>query len=222
MPDPNAIPASAVAVPGFGAALMRLWPHGDSKIPGLRAAMIAQAPVLFPKYGLTTVIEVANFMGEITEECGGGTEVEENLNYRASVLHSQWPLHFTMAQALAMQHQPRLIADQAYGSRMGNRPGTDDGWNYRGRGGTQTTGREAYGELGEIMKLDLLNHPELVNDIRYFLECALVDFVKICGCLPYAQRDDEVNETRHLNGGLIGLAQRKTSIALWKPALGSH
>jgi putative chitinase len=220
---PDAASASAPALPAltnFGPALMRLWPHGDSKIPGLRAAMIAQAPVVFPKYGLVTAKAIANAMGEWTEECGGGTEVEENLNYRASVLHSQWPSHFTMAEALAMQHQPRLIANQAYDGRMGNRPGTDDGWNFRGRDAAQTTGREAYGRLGELMKLDLINHPELVNDRRYFLECALVDFVTICGCLTYARRDDEVNETRHLNGGLIGLAQREASIKLWKDALG--
>jgi putative chitinase len=50
---------------------------------------------------------------------------------------------------------------------------------------------------------------------------ALVDFITICGCLPYAQRDDEVNETRHLNGGLTGLQQREASIALWKRAFGA-
>lgn len=205
----------------FGPALMRLWPHGDDKIPDLRAAMIAQAPVLFPKYGLTTSMAIANAMGEWTEECGGGTEVEENLNYRAAPLHSQWPTHFTMQQALAMQHQPRLIANQAYNGRMGNRPGTDDGWNFRGRDAAQTTGRDAYGRLGKLMGLDLINHPELVNTSEHFLEAALVDFVTICGCLPYAERDDEVNETRHLNGGLIGLKQRQVSIALWKQALGA-
>jgi putative chitinase len=220
---PNAPQASAPAMPAlqnFAPALMRLWPHGDTKIPGLRAAMIAQAPILFPKYGLTHPMEIANAMGEFTEECGGGTEVEENLNYRASVLHSQWPSHFTMDQALAMQHQPRLIANQAYNGRMGNRLGTNDGWNFRGRAGAQTTGLDAYARLGQLMKLDLINHPELINDPRYFLEVALVDFVVICGCLPYAQRDDEVNETRHLNGGLIGLKQRQASIAMWKHALG--
>jgi putative chitinase len=219
MPDPTAS-AGATAMPQFAPALMRLWPHGDSKIPGLRAAMIAQAPVLFPKYGLVTPMAIANLMGEITEECGGGTEVLENLSYRASVLHSQWPTHFTMAQALAMQHQPHLIANQAYNGRMGNRLGTDDGWNYRGRDGVQTTGRDAYAKLGKLMGLDLLTNPDLVNTPEHFLEAALVDFVTICGCLPYAERDDEVNETRHLNGGLIGIAQRKASIALWKHALG--
>lgn len=204
----------------FGAALTRLWPHGDAKIPGLRAGMIATAPALFARYGLVTDMEVANAMGEFTEECGGGFEVEENLNYRAAVLHSQWPHHFTMEQAIAMQHQPRLIANQAYNGRMGNRPGTDDGWNYRGRGPAQTTGREAYDKLGKLLNLDLVAHPELINTPEHFLEAGLADFVTICGCLPYAERDDEVNETRHLNGGLIGLAQRQASIKLWKHAFG--
>jgi putative chitinase len=204
----------------FASALNRLWPHGDSKIPGLRAAMIVQAPALFAKYGVVSDLVVANMMGEFNEECGGGTEVEENLNYRAAVLHSQWPLHFTEAQALAMQHQPRLIANQAYNGRMGNRLGTDDGWNFRGRDPAQSTGRDAYALLAKLMGADFVNHPELVNDPKYFFEVGIVDFVVICKCLPYAERDDEVNETRHLNGGLIGLAQREASIRIWKQALG--
>ena len=38
-----------------------------------------------------------------------------------------------------------LIANQAYNGRMGNRPGTNDGWNYRGGAPAQRTGRDAYG-----------------------------------------------------------------------------
>ncbi len=203
----------------FARALMSLWPHGDSKIPGLRGAMIDQAPALYTQYGFS-LLAFADMMGEFTEECGAGLEVEENLNYRASVLHSQWPSHFTAAQAMQMQHNPRAIANQAYNGRMGNRWGTDDGWNYRGRGPAQTTGREAYGILGEHMKLDLLTRPELINTTEHFLSAGTIDFVEICGCLPYAKRDDEINETRHLNGGLIGLDQRKASIRLWKRELG--
>lgn len=204
----------------FAAALPRLWPHADMHIPGLTAAMIAQAPVLFPKYGISDSIAVAVMMGEFTEECCGGVEVEENLNYRAPVLASQWPSHFTMAQAIAMQHQPQLIANQAYNGRMGNRPGSNDGWNYRGRGPAQSTGAEAYALLAKLLGVDFVNHPELINTKEYFFEVGIVDFVKICGCLPYAQRDDEVNATRHLNGGLIGYQQRQAAIAMWKHAFG--
>jgi hypothetical protein len=34
----------------FSTALMRLWPHGDEKIPGLRAGKIASAPSRFAKH----------------------------------------------------------------------------------------------------------------------------------------------------------------------------
>jgi putative chitinase len=204
----------------FGAALTRLWPHADMHIPGLTAAMIAQAPVLFPKYGLTSPVAIAIMMGEFTEECAGGEQVEEDLNYRAPVLHSQWPTHFTMAQALEMQHQPRLIANQAYNGRMGNRIGTDDGWNYRGRGPAQSTGEEAYALLTKLLGVDFINNPDLINTKEHFLPVGLVDFVTICRCLPYAARGDEVNATRHLNGGLIGLKQREVSAAMWGHAFG--
>lgn len=202
--------------------LQRMWPRGDSCVPGLLEGIAATAPAVLAKYGVTSPMALAVMMGEFSEECGCGTEVIENLNYRASALHSQWPLHFTMEQALAMQYQPRLIGNQAYGGRMGNRSGTDDGWRYIGRGPAQTTGRDAYSRLGTLLGLDLVNHPELINDPQHFLEAGVADFVKICGCLPYAERDDEVNTTRHLNGGLIGYAQRQASIAMWKHAFGLH
>jgi putative chitinase len=203
----------------FAKALRTLWPLGDSKIPGLIEHTIVLAPALFEKYDFDQIV-TANFMGECTEECGGGTEVIENLNYRAPVLRAQWPKHFTMEQAIQMQHQPQLIANQAYNGRMGNVLGSNDGWTYRGRGPAQTTGRDAYGLLGEKMELPLLEQPDLINQPDHFLEAGIVDFKEICGCVPWAERDDEINETKHLNGGLIGLKQRQVSIQLWKRALG--
>ena len=42
------------------------------------------------------------------------------MNYSAARLPLQvFPTHFSHDQAIAMQHNPRAIADQAYGSRMG-------------------------------------------------------------------------------------------------------
>ena len=206
--------------------LYNLWPSGDKLIPGLRDAMAAQAPVLFPKYEITTDTTLAQFMAQVSLECGAGLEVEENLSYSAQRMTEVWPSRFpTINSAIPYVHNPRMLANKVYNGvradgsdRMGNRPNSNDGWNYRGRGATQTTGREGYEALGKHMGLDLINHPELVNDPAHFLECGVADFV-ICGCLPWAEKDDIVSVTKHLNGGLTDLSQREQWLARWKAAL---
>jgi putative chitinase len=204
----------------FASALTRLWPHGDRHVPGLIAATIAAAPAVFVKYSLVSDLVIAQAMAQFSHECGAGDEMVENLNYRAEQLLHQWPRHFTPDQAIAMQHNPRAIADQTYGGRMGNAPPpSDDGWNFRGRGASQTTGRDAYAALGKTCGLDLVNHPELVIDPQHFLECGVADFVQ-CGCLPFAIKDDQFHVTQHLNGGQIGATERGHWLVLWKHCLG--
>jgi putative chitinase len=211
----------------FDEALLRsLWPHGDSKVPGLIAGTAATAPAVFQKYGISSDLVVAHVMAQFSEESGGGTEMIENMNYSAARLLQVFPTHFTTAQAVAMQHQPRLIADQAYGSRMGNHPGTDDGWNFRGQGFSQLTGRSNYIQLSKTTKLDLVNHPEFLIDPQHAFDCAVGDFIQ-CGCLPYAQKDDLIGVSSMLNVGhyvsdphkINGFALRQHWLAIWKHAL---
>lgn len=201
--------------------LYNLWPNGDAKIPGLRAGIAASAPAVFAKYGIDSPKLVAHVMAQISHECGGGHEVVENLNYTAGRMMQVWPQRFpTMAMAAPYAGNPRALANKVYNGRMGNASGSDDGWNFRGRGAVQTTGREGYARLAKATGLDLLNHPDLVNDPNHFLECGVADFI-LCGCLPFAKADDVVNVTRRLNGGTVGLAQRQQWLAKWKAALGT-
>ena len=205
----------------FGEVLSRLWPGGDQKIPGLRAGIIASAPLVFAKYGISTPLLAAHVMAQISHECGAGHDVVENLNYSAGRMMQVWPSRFpTMASAQPYAGNPRALANKVYNGRMGNASGSDDGWNFRGRGAAQTTGREGYVRLAKATGLDLANHPDLVNDPKRFLECGVADFI-LCGCLPFAKADDVLNVTRRLNGGTIGLAQRQMWLAKWKAALGS-
>jgi putative chitinase len=204
----------------FGEVLSRLWPS-DAKIPGLRAGIIAAAPAVFAKYGITTQLLVAHVMAQISHECGAGHDVVENLNYSAGRMMQVWPSRFpTMASAQPYAGNPRALANKVYNGRMGNAVGSDDGWNFRGRGASQTTGREGYARLAKATGLDVVNHPDLVNDPAHFLACGVADFIN-CGCLPFAKADDVLNVTRRLNGGTVGLAQRQAWLAKWKAALGS-
>lgn len=212
----------------FDEALLRsLWPHGDTKVTGLIAGTAATAPAVFAKYGITSDLVAAHVMAQFSEESGHGTEMVENMNYSAARLLQVFPTHFTHAQAIALQHNPRLIADQAYGGRMGNaRPPSDDGWNFRGQGFSQLTGRNNYVALSKATKLDLVNHPEFLRDPKYALDCAVGDFI-MCGCLPYALKDDLIGVSSMLNVGhyvsdphkINGFDLRKHELAIWKHAM---
>ena len=204
----------------FGAALTRLWPNGDQKVPGLRAGIINSAPAVFAKHGITSPLLVAHVMAQISHECGAGRDVVESLNYTAGRMMQVWPSRFpTLDSAQPYAGNPRALANKVYNGRMGNRAGSDDGWTFRGRGASQTTGREGYERVRKATGLDVVAHPEWLIDPRYFLMCGVSDFVN-CGCLPFAKNDDVLNVTRRLNGGTIGLAQRTAWLAKWKAALG--
>jgi putative chitinase len=205
----------------FGTALLRLWPNGDEKIPGLRAGMIASAPAVFARYGITTPLLVAHVMAQGSLECGAGHEVIEDLSYSAQRAHEVWPGRFpTIASAVPYAHNPKALGNHVYGGRMGNRPGTDDGSVYLGRGFAQTTGRDEYQRLGKMVGLDLVDHPELLLDPTHFLACGVANLV-LCGCLPFARDNDVVGVTQRLNGGTNDLAQREDWLKKWKQALRS-
>ena len=227
---PDAIPAAippCVSSGRFADALTRLWPHGNSRVPGLIPGLIAASPITFPKWGISSDLVVAHAFAQFSEECNAGQEMAENMNYSAPRLLQVFPSHFTPQQAIALQHQPRLIADQAYNGRMGNRPGTDDGWDKRGQGLSQLTGYANFAALAKLTGLDLINHPEMVCQPAHALECALADFV-MCGCLPYAEKDMLVGVSSMLNVGhyvadphrINGFGLRQHWMVLWKHALG--
>lgn len=201
------------------AMLQHQWPHGDQHVAGLVKGIVAAGPTIFAKYGLTTPLTVAHAMAQFSHECGAGLEMIENLNYSAQGLVNTWPSRFNMGRAQSFAHNPQRIADSVYGGRMGNAPPpSDDGWNFRGRGLSQCTGREGYAKLAAKTGLDLLDNPGFLSDPDHALECGVADFI-ICGCLPHAVADDVVAVTKALNGGTIGLAARIQWLRAWKREL---
>lgn len=212
----------------FETALKQLWPHGNSRVSGLIEGTIAAAPTVFAKYGTASPLVICHMMAQFSEETGGGTELVENMDYSSARLLQVFPTHFTHAQALALQHQPRLIADHAYGGRMGNAPiPSDDGWRFRGQGFSQLTGKTNYSTLAKTTGLDLINHPEFLIDPVHALECGVGDFI-LCGCLPYALKDSLLGVSSMLNVGhfvndpnkINGYVMRKNWLAMWKHSMG--
>lgn len=207
------------------AMMQNRWPHGNQHIPGLMEGIVEAATDALGRYAVTSAMELAHFMAQASEECGQGLEMIENMNYTAARLLEVFPTHFTPAMAHRWEHNPRGIADIAYGGRMGNAPPpSDDGWRYRGAGLTQVTGRDGHAALQKVLDahgagFSVIESPELIVSPRYAFECGIADWIA-CGCQKYAVDDNILMETKRLNGDTNGLEERQRQLVLWKRELG--
>lgn len=85
----------------------------------------------------------------------------ENMTYTSAArIAKVWPSRFTVHSAGQFVRNPRGLANKVYNGRLGNRPGTDDGWLYRGAGLDHLTGRAHFDTLSHIVGRDLVNQPE--------------------------------------------------------------
>jgi putative chitinase len=119
---------------------------------------------------INTVNRLSAFIATTLTETGAFSgSLSENLNYSASALMKIWPTRFDGTKAnmygrgLGKPADQRMIAIIAYGGRMGNSPApSTDGWDFRGRGPIQLTGRDAYAAFQSSSNFKVLEDPELL------------------------------------------------------------
>ena len=161
----------------------------------------------FQTFGLVTGLRIAHWLGQFAHESKGFTDFEEDLSYSTERLCKVWPSRFpSFASAAPYARNPRALANKVYGLRMGNVE-PDDGWRYRGRG-PQLTGRENYGNAARRTGLPLLVNPDLAADPDNFVLLAC-DYWQSRNCNDAADADNLVLVTKRINGGSIGLAERR-------------
>lgn len=160
--------------------------------------------------GITTPRRVRQFLANIATETGGLTAIVESLTYTsAERIRATWPTRFkTAAAAQPYVRQARKLAIFVYGGRMGNAaaPSTD-GWDFRGGGMMQTTGREGYRAMGFEK-----NPGELQSNPRTAFLTAVREW-KNRGCNALADKDDTTAVRKAINGGTNGLDHVRTHLA---------
>jgi putative chitinase len=165
---------------------------------------------VLPKYEINTVDRVAAFLAQCGHESLDFTVLQENLNYGAKGLLGLFKKYFPN-EALAKEYErkPEKIANKIYANRMGNGPeSSGDGWAHRGRGAIQLTGK--------------LNYQAFANSIGVTLDdaihyCETMDGAIESACWFWsknklnviADKNDIVLLTKKINGGTIGLEDRK-------------
>lgn len=166
------------------------------------------------RWGIVDGRDKARFIAQLHVESGGFSRIEENLNYSAKRLMEVFPGRNGLTAAGAKQLAaagPRAIGNFIYGGKWGrdNLGNTqpDDGWNFRGRGLIQTTGRKNYRDtsMGCWGDLRLLDEP----DMLLLPENA----ANTAGWFWYNRKLNGVEDvrevTRRINGGSHGLTQRQ-------------
>lgn len=170
---------------------------------------------ILPKYDITNQRRVAHFLSQCAHESGGFKRLEENLNYSAKALRSVFGRYFgdaPKANADEYARNPEMIANRVYNDtyrkyKMGNTQ-DGDGWRFRGRGLKQLTGRDNYTRFGASVGMTAEEAAEYVATPAGAIESACW-FWGANNLNDIADTDDVKRMTKKINGGSIGLDDRK-------------
>lgn len=200
--------------------------HLAQMIPGNRevAEWYQALCEILPKYDITTPERVVGFVAQCAHESNNFRTLEENLNYSVDALLRVFPRYFRPPNGRNPQlyaRNPERIANYVYMDRyrtsagaLGNtQPG--DGWRFRGRGIKQITGRNNFAAFGRTVGMTADQAVAYVATPKGAIESACW-FWSTRNLNRFADRRDIDGMTRVINGGTIGLADRR---ARWNRGL---
>jgi putative chitinase len=176
---------------------------------------------ILPEYSIDTPQRVAAFIAQCAHESGGFKFLKENLNYRAVSLRKTFPKYFPDdAVAAAYANKPQMIANRVYANRMGNGDEhSGDGFRYCGRGLIQLTGRDNYAFFAGSLDIPIEEAAEYLETFEGAVQSACW-FWETNNLNQWADKDDILTLTKRINGGTIGLEDRKKHYEHAKHVLG--
>jgi len=161
-------------------------------------------------YEINNKNRISMFLAQVGHESGGLRTIKENLNYSADRLKVIFPKYFRGVDTSAFAKNPQKIANRVYASRMGNGDeASGDGYRYCGRGLVQLTGKSNYQAFAADMNMSLEEATEWLAteegaawSAGWFWDSRELN--------QWADKGDIVTVTKKINGGTIGLEDRKS------------
>ena len=150
---------------------------------GTIAKNIAVIETVMESAGITNEYAKIGILACIGKE-SGFKPLNENLSYSKERLPEVWGAFSKTGKtvpkgqgknnyndlAVQMEHNPQALGDFVY-AKLG-------GYKYRGRGFNQITFLYHYKEYAALTGLDLVNNPDLLNDVAVAAKCAVAFLVK--------------------------------------------
>jgi putative chitinase len=180
-------------------------------------------------YEITNQLEISHFLAQADHESMGFTKFSEGEKYRYTRAKAIWANRREIIEKKRLDNkaldfdfcpQPWLF-NTVYGNRMGNIE-DDDGYNFRGAGIFQLTGRSNYQAF--VNWLDDSNYN--IDNIRDYCltdDGAIISaiwFWKSNNIGALALKDDGIGVTRKINGGTVGINERLENLYKYKILLG--
>ena len=168
---------------------------------------------LLPDYDINTPNRIAAFVAQCAHESGGFMVLKENLNYKAATLRKIFPKYFPndqIAQEYASKPNKQVaIASKVYANRMGNGDeASQEGYKFCGRGLIQLTGRSNYQAFADSLEMNINDVPEYLATFEGAAQSACW-FWETNKLNQWADAGDILTLTKRINGGTIGLEDRK-------------
>jgi putative chitinase len=236
--QPQARPERAVPGETTLAQLRKIFPKNHKGMPsdGHLQDVADELNKDLPKFKLDTSVRRAHFFGQVKQEAGPLLSgAPESFNYKASVLLAKfgyYKRHHDEAKTDGRAEnsktplttaQQKVIANKVYGSLGNLGVGNDkhqpnDGWDFRGRGIKQTTGRNNYKTFkdkhtelwGE--QIDFIANPDKVSEMPYNVRSAVVFWV-YNNCWQAADggmNDSAIDAVTHIvNAGELSAYKKK-------------
>lgn len=168
--------------------------------PNVNPAAVEILLRLAPNYGIITKKQMCSFVANCIIESQAFNAKRESFNYRPERLRAVFPTRIkSVADARALIAKGQVaVANYLYGGRYGNRPNTNDGWDYRGGGWTQNTFRDNYFILQNMTGIKFGDNPKLIEDMEN-AAIAAMEFWRINGCNEKAEKINTYSNGYTLN-----------------------
>ncbi|ASN82937.1 glycoside hydrolase family 19 protein [Deinococcus ficus] len=165
--------------------------------PQAAADALSKAAV---RFGITDPESVAAWLANLAIE-SNLTPCRENLYYTDAARARRIFSALRAYPDSAFVRNPEGMANIVYANRLGNgNVRSGDGWRYRGAGMIQTTGKANFKRTGDLIGLDLVARPELLEQIGPAALAAAAYWTRMSQADALARAGDIRGTRRAVNG----------------------
>jgi putative chitinase len=171
------------------------------------------------KIGITNPNTQIGILSVISKESGFKPKSEVSYantsNSRIRSLFGSRVAKLSDSEIDELKSDPRKFFNLIYAKTVGNQGG-EDGWNYRGRGFNQLTGRKNYEKYGSMTGENLVSDPDLLNKPEVASKVALAFFTKGKSPSTFPDFTDKIEAAKYfadINAGGHTSSHRGNAVA---------